>query len=406
MLYGYRVSKRWHTGLWVLGVVNMVCLSGIGSHLGNQFKVGKDIEKVVEAPVISGDTLKIEMAENLAGDFTIFFNDPRIVDKNLLTENVHVNILKAKGENFEFETKRKARGAESAEAAQLANEFHHQVTFDNNSVQINPYLSIPPGSKWRAQTVYFTIRVPEGKSVLIGENLSHHLKTIDVNTEVDRPWMMKDQIWTMGENGLEIPGYKDEEKKSIQKNFKDFSQLSLSGNIKVQIEKSEHYEVNMKGSKEGKEEVRFEKLEETLLIESPNQNWSSPVRVYVKCPNLEWLEVENTNDVKISGFDGDEMKMDLEGDMEVKAYNLNVKNLYVSLKQKVQADFKGSAETLELEMDGQSNFNSEFFTVKNATINSKGYNKPVRLTVTDQLQRSGFDPERWDIKGEPEIEEK
>ncbi|MEZ4948114.1 MAG: hypothetical protein R2784_01770 [Saprospiraceae bacterium] len=99
------------------------------------------------------------------------------------------------------------------------------------------------------------------------------------------------------------------------------------------------------------------------------------------------------------------MKMDLEGDMEVKAYNLNVKNLYVSLKQKVQADFKGSAETLELEMDGQSNFNSEFFTVKNATINSKGYNKPVRLTVTDQLQRTGFfDPERWDIKGEPKLE--
>ncbi|MEZ4948115.1 MAG: DUF2807 domain-containing protein [Saprospiraceae bacterium] len=95
-------------------------------------------------------------------------------------------------------------------------------------------------------------------------------------------------------------GYKDERRNPVQKNFRDFSQLSLSGNIKVQIEKSEIYEVNIKGSKEGKESIRFEKLEETLLIESPNQNWSSPVRVYLKCPNLEWLEVENTNDVKIS----------------------------------------------------------------------------------------------------------
>ncbi|MCB0661094.1 MAG: DUF2807 domain-containing protein [Saprospiraceae bacterium] len=403
VLYGYRVSKKWHTGLWIVGTLNLVSLFGLGSYISNQFKVEKVVEQSFQTAPVTTDTLKIELGDNIASDFSFFNDNPRIVDGNLIYENVYINIEKATGSAFEFEEERSARGEGSAEALNLAKEFGFVHSLSNNTLVLNPYVTIPDGSKWRNQRMTLTIKIPEGKSIQLGDYVNSHVRNVDFNENADRPWMASGQVWTMTANGLEIPGYLDENKTSLEKNFTDFQQLSIKGEMKVQIEQGDNYEVVLKGPKQGKEGVEFQKLDKTLIVENTGYRMGTPLRLYITCPDLEWIELENTDDVKISGFESEKLKMDVDSRFELKTYNLKVKDLSVHLKDRVKADFKGSAENFELELEDNSKFNSEFFTVKNAIINAKGNNLPIRLTVTETLQPLGNEIDRWDISGEPAL---
>lgn len=384
----------------------MVSLFGLASYLSGKFKVEKTIEQSVQMAPVTSDTLKIELGDNIANDFTFFIDNPRIVDGNMIYENVHINIEKAKGVAFEFEEERSARGEGSGEALNLAEEFGYTSSLSNNTLVLHPYVTIPKGSKWRNQEMVFTIRIPEGKSIQLGDYVRNHVHDVDFNENKDRPWMASGQVWTMTENGLEIPGYQDENKTSMEKEFSDFQQISLKGEMKVQIERSDNYEVVLKGPKIAKEAVEFQKLEKTLIVESEAHRFGTPLQIFIKCPNLDWLELEDTDDVKISGFEADKMKMDAEGGFELKTYNLKIKDLSVHLKGRIKADFKGSAEKLELELEDNTSFNSEFFTAKTAHIIAKGNNLPIRLTVTEKLSADGNETDSWDIKGNPQVPRK
>jgi hypothetical protein len=384
----------------------MVSLFGLASYVSKEFKVEKVVEQSVQMPPVTSDTLLIELGDNIASDYTWFSDNPRIVDGNMIYENMHINIEQAEGTTFSFEEERSARGEGSGEALGLAKEFGFEKSLSNNTLVLNPYVTIPKGSKWRNQEITFTIKVPEGASIQLGDYVRNHIRNVDFNENTDRPWMASGQVWTMTENGLEIPGYIDEDKKSDKKAFSDFQQISIKGEMKVQIERSEQYEVVMEGPKMAKEAVEFQKLDKTLLVEYDANQIGSPLRLYIKCPNLDWLELEGTDDVRISGFESDRMKLDADGGFELKTYNLKIKDLSVHLKGRIKADFKGSAENLELELEDKTSFNSEFFTAKNANIIAKGNNLPIRLTVTEKLMADGNETDSWDIKGNPQVPRK
>ena len=182
LLFATRVNPYLKRGVTILTVLGWLGFFASASYLSRGFHKGRTVDVLTSS--VQDDILEIEVDrtyEGIAnseftiiqtGSFELFENDDE-----LITKNIHLNFEKGKGDNITIKQSVYTRGESVAEVNQLAESLNYPLILKENKLILPTHFAIPKGIKYRGQRVIIDVKVPEGKSIILGENVlnnSHH----------------------------------------------------------------------------------------------------------------------------------------------------------------------------------------------------------------------------------------
>lgn len=427
-------NRRWIRGMGGLWAASLVTLGALGfSTYQSDFDSIDNNQEIIALQQPPKNTLYIEAAEswdNKSLDHNmeidgIFFDTQK---NQFYIDDVKLDIEKSNNGQFELIKKTHTRGGSEENAKQLTKQIDYQFQQTDSVLHLNTFF-LANNSKWRGQEVSLTLRVPVGKSVFFASSSENIIYDIDNVTDTYDGDMIG-LSWIMTERGLmlspnqtiainsrqnisgnkELPnGVFDREAHQvkageIQREFdtEDFDALNISGNFDIRIVKGDQYKVVLTGQEEAINNASVE-ADGSTLTASCNKS-SSPLGLYISLPTLEDVNLSGNNIAQISGFEQDEMRIDLSESCSVQA-QLLVENMELSLSgssaltltgkaQKTTANLSDATvlaatgfETEEMEADLSGSAQAEVFvsndlnaqTTAASTLRYKGEPKKLQL---------------------------
>lgn len=226
--------------LWIIGFILVAYITiAISKNFGSKQTTA------VTMPILQpkGDTLYLNdvlINENTSDIFIGIsgnnnnFNIVSNQDTASLTL-VDLDIVRADGNEFELVQEITSRGSSKQDALLGTKELQYKINQTDSSLSLANYFSILPGKKFRGQSLHLILKVPNGKSVYLGNDLDLLLHDIK-NTTNMYDGDMTDKIWTMTGGGLECtscnPNYKAEKEHQEETTI----QVNVNGK-EVKIEK-------------------------------------------------------------------------------------------------------------------------------------------------------------------------
>ena len=403
LAFNKRVSPHWKAGMWSFFVLNVISFFAIGSTQVRHFNRGNEITKVVELTSLNSDTLVIDMQDNPYEDAIFSIGDLQLIENGLVSYDVRLRVIQGEGENFELKQVNKSRGLNTPEANRIASEIDYDYQIDGNRITFPRVFTIDKNSKWRAQRVTVTLSVPIGKTIRFENRADNMISRIDIDRDVERPWLDSDQYWVMEDNGLVNKDWAKKNKMSEELNFKDFSNLQLEGKMKVHVEKGEQFKIAITGKEHYLKRVEAVQLEKTLSLITDLKDPSPPIRVHVTMPSLESLDMRNTDDVKVQGFTESNMRLKNDGSYDLKAF-INVDSLTLVQDGRGEINVRGSGKHLKADLNRRAKIDAERFAVNTAEVKAQEYSKAF-VAVSESIKIDSDNSSSVKIEGEAEVVE-
>ena len=366
ILFGTRVHSGWKAGMIGFMILNAISLSFVATNTARNFNTGTTQSQGIDLSAFNSDTISLEAIPSPYQDTWFQIGDQlKFTEEQLIVEMVEIDIRKGEGDLFELIQENHSRGPNLEEAKELAIATQFQVEQEApDQLRIPKTFQILKGQKWRNQQVKLILKVPVGKAVHIGNQISLH--EVDLDNHRINPWREKGKIWRMEPTGLVCTNCdnKDHEQKF---QFSDFHNLKIDGNLKVQINQGENFDVNVSGRSHYVDRIDFVKLDSTLNISAKLDGASSPVRLYITMPQLNDIQIENTDDLSIKGFKQPSMQINHKGRDEVKAY-IDVDSLLLRQLDHSKLDLYGKCQHLEAHISNKSRLDAEKASLKTVNI--------------------------------------
>ncbi len=194
-------------GALTLWIVSLFCIIGIVAfESANYSDFGRD--SYSQELDTSSDTLYIsinESQDDYLDDESIIDLDDRwflLEDAEAFYGRITLDIEKTEGEEFLLEIDKESKGRSWDRAAENAANIDYHFRVSENRLVLDPYFSVELDHKWRFPRVEATVRVPEGKVVVLDRQTRDILEGV---RNVDRlsDWNMAGKSWKMTEEGLE-----------------------------------------------------------------------------------------------------------------------------------------------------------------------------------------------------------
>ncbi len=180
---GVRLLLRIQPPVKGVGIIllGMFILGGILASIAviNQVKEYNSDEQIsIRQPQIEfeSDTIYIKTAEDYLwhNQFNNRNLNPwervKIVDDEIFFSNPHFRIRPSENEHIVFEVDYESSGASTTAAFNHAEEITYNYELSGNVLTLDPFYSSPRDVKYRNQQVEFTLRIPEGKTVIMDES--------------------------------------------------------------------------------------------------------------------------------------------------------------------------------------------------------------------------------------------
>ena len=400
-------NSGFRSGMVVFWIINIISFFSIGSYVFRDFNQEKETVQVPQEHFFTVDSVQLKMAESIGKNSLVNIDGATIVDDNLVVPNIKISFEKSQDEKFRIFKSYFSRGKNSKEIEKLTSEISYEPIILNNEIIFPAEFIIPKGSKWRKQEVEIKIAVPQGKTIQFGNeshnrfnryvNYHHHYHDADLQIPSVR-WH-GEHVWTMQEKGWYSKPDATQEKGN-DLGFKDFKSVRVKGDLKVQISKGDVFEVKVTGKERGLRTVDLEQIGDVIHIETSSNHRSSPVRLYITAPDLESIDVEKTDDVKITGFDGKKLSVSGERSHEVKVF-VNVDSLSLNFKQ-TKSDIRGKGKFLRAKLDNAGKMDAEHFVVDNAYIIGEN-TRNIKVEVVDTLHKDLSRGSRISLEEDPKV---
>jgi len=192
-------------GLWVFGIILLVYAVVRGA---SDFKSVSTSTK--QEPVITtSDTLYLklgpdEFSEFLDSNFDIDGLRIASIDgKQFLINKPRLDIVKSETNDFSIIVKAKARGRDLDKAQSNAREISYKYSQQDSLLTFQPWFMLPDKSVWHMQKIDITLKIPEGKTIFLDNEMVKILNDIE-NTSNMWDNDMGGKYWTMKPEGLEL----------------------------------------------------------------------------------------------------------------------------------------------------------------------------------------------------------
>ncbi|MCB0585985.1 MAG: DUF2807 domain-containing protein [Phaeodactylibacter sp.] len=378
LLYGARMTPAWRAGLTAFWVLNVISLFVVLPMFARQFAQEGEITRQLSLEAIPSDTLRLRMGESFHGDSWFQVDELKLVNDQLISNEINLYIEKADGADFELVEENKARGHSFNTAESLARAIHYEVGQEGSQLTLPSYFAIPKGEKWRAQEVKLHLKVPVGKSIFIDGNVYDYVRRINKADDEVHLYRNPDKVWTMTEEGLVCNSCAGNEEEGLS--FEDFNRIRIEGGLKVNIERGDGYEVRLTGSSD---EVKMEQLDGRLTVDGGQEQPSSPIRLFITLPELKQLEADATDDIRLEGFNGGTMQLSLTGSQELKA-DVTIDSLILVQEGESEVGLRGSYAYLKATLSGNSELNAEKAEIAEADVSASGTSE-VKLGHVSKL---------------------
>jgi phage shock protein PspC (stress-responsive transcriptional regulator) len=267
--YSNKVVNWLALALWIIGLGLAVL---VGGSIAGEFKTEQS--QRIEIPVAQpeGDTLYLDLlnATNFR-DESYYINNKSMDDvwnwnvnsDSLRIDDVQLDIIRSTSGQFELVQIASSRGKDRKGAIENARAIEYKLVQDGNTLRFDESFILPSGQMFRGQELQLLLKVPEGKTVFMSEEMDEIIYDIE-NVTNTYDGDMVGRGWTMTPQGLEcigctLPGYNARFHKS-----KDNFKISIDNHgVKVKSIKDEILE-----DLEDDEEVDINISDEGIHIEA------------------------------------------------------------------------------------------------------------------------------------------
>ena len=191
--------------LWLVCLFSIVGIVAFES--SNYSDVGR--ESISQEITIGSDTLYIKInadQEEYLEDESIIDLDDRwflLKDAEAFYGKINIDLKQTGSDEFILEIEKESKGKNWDRAKENAGNIDYGFHIKGNKLILDPYYSVGLENKWRFPRVETTIRIPEGKVVVLDRETRNYLDGIrNVNHLSD--WNMAGKTWQMTEEGLEL----------------------------------------------------------------------------------------------------------------------------------------------------------------------------------------------------------
>jgi len=191
-------------GVWLIALVALITVSA--SQVGNY----KSRSSMTTSQTISCDscqTLYLKLAEDKYDDYAEMdweIENFKVVVVNgdeVMLGQPRLDIEKSGTDNFSILIKKSSRGKNRENAKEAAQDVVYNYQVNDSTLFFDPYFILDEGGKWRDQEVNITIKIPEGKTVYLSDDM---VKIIHDIENVSNTWDgdMVGKYWEMKPEGL------------------------------------------------------------------------------------------------------------------------------------------------------------------------------------------------------------
>ncbi|WP_167617061.1 PspC domain-containing protein [Maribellus sediminis] len=193
-------------GVWFVSLIVLLSISAA------QVKHFKDRSSVTSTKVIDCDsceTLYLNIAENKYEDYAELdwdiegFSVYMVDGDEVFVGEPELDVVRSNSDEFTVAVKGVSRGKSRDEAKEYSQDIVYNFTVNDSTIVFDPYFFLGETDKWRNQEVYITVKVPEGKSIYLGEGMQKIIHDIE-NTSNTWDRDMVGKYWEMKPEGLTL----------------------------------------------------------------------------------------------------------------------------------------------------------------------------------------------------------
>lgn len=369
-------------GLWMFWGVNLFSFFTMGSIMVKQFNQGAKLTTSYSPPSQDYDTYIVQLAESESPESMLQLGHLEISEDFIVNESIHLDIRKSDDNVFRIDQWNRARGKNTNDANELAERIDYKLSINDNIITIPPDFLIHKGSKWRAQDVKLTMYVPEGKTIQVDGRLNRILNHFYQNRDYSNTWLRNGQKWTMTDQGFKLTNPEKGEERGIL-SYENFSKLDLEGNMKTYIQQGDAFKVRVSGIEHYHDPFEIVQNGELLHIKSKVYH-NDNMRLYITMPELKQLDMDGTDDVKISDFNQPLIYInnDSRHDIDVMA---DIDSVFLQQSRENKITLTGKGRYLNAHLKNRAELDAHRYFVKIADVNIERSN--ANLAVSDTLRQ-------------------
>ncbi len=368
----------WGTAL-VFFVASIVCT-------GMQFQDSSS-SRSQEDYVVDADLIELEMTPHQSSFINL--GDIQIKDRQLYGHNVYVSFVPGTEKHVSIHRTSSAQGVNKENAAQNALFPDHEIKLVDNKFVIPAYYKLQRGEKFRGQDLHYEILVPIGKNIKVNRHLAGHAD-MKKDKSKDFPYGISNIVWISTKDGFIAQEWIKEN--NFERTIEDlkFEKLNIEGQFNTRIEFGHDYEVKIMGKESIANSVELVESGGTLSILS-QEDIDDDIKLKITTPILDYLFMKNTGDMKIEGFNVENMKIIKESRSDLRFYS-NAKTLDLRLLSRGDVVLIGTGNLLNLHMDNRASIDAERYVAKTAELSGDNHSESS-INVTETL----YYPEDFDM---------
>ncbi len=380
-------------GIWVLGLIGAAFFFPTTVR---EFRSDGSVRQETTFEVVEGETPTLRLEE---GSYSRY-------------DAVKLRLRGHEDSVYRLETRIEARGSSRDNARTNAEAVSYIVTRDGADFIFPEEIDFGSDPKFRFQEVDAVFYIPNGQTFRMESDLKDILRGT-LYLEGYRSYQMSENEWVFDEGRLECIScntqshrgsssrrapaarsprrWDDIRGEEVTYDYRDFNEVRVSSFFQVFISESEDYEVVVKGDERDLRDVQVHRIGDRLEIKHrdhewgwwDDKSWADDIGIYITMPQLEELELLGATKGEVSGFNNDEIDINMEGASDLVA-RISPENLTIEAVGASKISLEGNARRLRADIKGASQLDALDFRTQYIELDVLGASK-ASVYATQEL---------------------
>lgn len=268
---------------------------------------------------------------------------------------------------------------------------NYTITQQDSILLFDPAIRFSNDAVFRDQQVDIMLNIPYDYPFVMTEEFAMFIENYV-------PWEnARDHTWVLTRNGLECRDCKGTAAGGTRE-FSDFDAIELSGAFDATIRHGNQHTVELSGPEGEREKYDVYQSGRTLVIDYEGRRKFDfklkdidiePVHLTITVVNLQSIEAVGYGRLRLDDITTDDLHIDLKGPVRARGV-LTAKNITIDMTGSAEADFSGTAESLNADINFASRLDADGLEVTDADIEANGastadVNVTGNLTIEERL---------------------
>jgi phage shock protein PspC (stress-responsive transcriptional regulator) len=390
MAFKYRVHKNVKLTYRTIWIVALVLLMGVGMTTVKDYAMSHTTTSITDHNIENKEIVITMPEEN--SDYAIGINLGGFFvnnDDKWSIRDVKFKVEKSADGLVHIEKKVSSKGADNIDAQVNSTIVSNDLKVEGNTISISKFMHIPKGKKYRNQEIEYTIYVPEGKTVILDQNVKESMRSSELFS-FDKIYSDIENLkWEITTNGATSDLWEDVFHHNKEVNTGEYHKIIIENEFDVNIIKADKSKVTFSGNKEAIEKIVQKNLDGTLTINVSDDMDVSDVTINIETPDVELIHFDGVHTAKIEGFIQKSLKIISQGNQSHERTNItfygNVNEMDISLDGIQTLTMTGSGELLDLQILNGAMIKADKYIVKKAQWRG-GNSYDSNLHVTDEIK--------------------